>query len=151
MMEFDHALGDKIIGALGIEESFWGDGHREALICGGELSPTNNFDEPGLGWLFDGHWLQSLVFQECVTRTSLATIDDRSKLRGADASSNCCKLDSTPSHHLAARTSTARPLPQLKVQQSCNDAGRTAALDPQRKAVDGAQSRRLLDPNAAKR
>ena len=133
MMEFDHALGDKIIGALGIEESFWGDGHREALICGGDLSPTNNFDEPGLGWLFDGHWLQSLVFQECVTRTSLATIDDRSKLRGADASSNCCKLDSTPSHHLAARTNTARPLPQLKVQQSCNDAGRTAALDPTRK------------------
>jgi len=36
------------------------------------------------------------------------------------------KSDSRLRHHLAARTTTARPLPQ----RSSNDAGRTAAFDP---------------------
>jgi hypothetical protein len=60
---FDSALGDKIVDALDVRESFWGGGGREALICGADLSPENNFGEQGLGWLFDGEWSQSHVFE----------------------------------------------------------------------------------------
>jgi hypothetical protein len=45
----------------------------------------------------------------------------------AETGANCCFSDSTLRHHLAARSSTAQPLPQLKVQRSskrCRPHGR---------------------------
>jgi len=64
-------------------------------------------------------------FGQCASESR----ETASKIASAGAAANCCKLDSALRHHLA-RTSTARPLPQLKVQRSSNDAGCTAAFDP---------------------
>jgi hypothetical protein len=64
IFKFDESLGAEIANALALkwEDDYPGDFPHEALIVGASL-PQNNFSCPGLGWLWEGYWSPSHVFE----------------------------------------------------------------------------------------